>query len=233
MQSAPLSRTAKMPWFSWNLDASNCKTAKKQVKKSDNASCVKCYAKKGRYVMRCTINSMEENLLVWKFMKHKQWVESFVNLLSDRLKHTRSRIKSHFFRIFDSGDLQSVEMLRAWVEVANEFPKMNFWLPTREVPMVDRYIRKGGIIPKNLKIRISDAEMDQVESEHQEWIDEVNKLDNVQCKIGSSGIKSKKSRLVVLHECIASKQGGKCFGNLKQCADCWLSVKDRIYYLEH
>ena len=87
MQSAPLSKTGKMPWFSWNLDAKNCKTAKKQVKKLGKASCKKCYAKKGRYVMKCTVNSMEENLLVWKFMRHAQWVATFVSLLSDRLKY--------------------------------------------------------------------------------------------------------------------------------------------------
>ena len=63
MQSAPLSKTGKMPWFSWNLDAKNCKTAKKQVKKSDNASCVKCYAKKGRYVMRLMVHLSDQFII--------------------------------------------------------------------------------------------------------------------------------------------------------------------------
>ena len=233
MQSAPLSKTSKMPWYSWNIDSKHCKTAHKQVKELDSPICGDCYASKGRYCGPRVIKSEEENYLVWKTMKHESWVREYINLISDRVYFTRSPINSHFFRIFDSGDLQSVEMLRAWTEVATDLPSVRFWLPTREVDFVNSYIMKGGIIPKNLKIRISDGEFDQIESEHQDWIDEMNKMPNVKCEIGSSGVKSKKSKLVVLNECISSKQDGKCFGSLKKCADCWLSVHDRIYYNQH
>ncbi len=46
-----------------------------------------------------------------------------------------------FFRWFDSGDLQSVEMVRDIVAVAERTPEIRHWLPTREYATVREYLR--------------------------------------------------------------------------------------------
>ena len=62
---------------------------------------------------------------------------------------------SKYFRWFDSGDLQSVKHLENKVAIAKRFPRVKFWLPTREYKIVKDWFLNGGIRPKNLIIRLS------------------------------------------------------------------------------
>lgn len=62
---------------------------------------------------------------------------------------------SKYFRWHDSGDLQSVKHLKNIVEIARKLPSMKFWLPTREYGIVKKWKQLGGILPKNLTIRLS------------------------------------------------------------------------------
>jgi hypothetical protein len=62
------------------------------------------------------------------------------------------------FRWFDSGDLQSIKMLQAIVDVCRMTPRVKHWLPTREVGIVSRF---RGSLPNNLVIRVSSPMIDQ------------------------------------------------------------------------
>ena len=57
-------------------------------------------------------------------------------------------------RWFDSGDLQSVEMLRAICNVCALTPQIKHWLPTQERAIVQEF-KRSNTIPANLVIRIS------------------------------------------------------------------------------
>lgn len=59
-----------------------------------------------------------------------------------------------YFRWFDSGDLQSIEMLQVIAEVARGTPEIQHWLPTREYAILRSYLRTE-MPPPNLLIRVS------------------------------------------------------------------------------
>ena len=61
---------------------------------------------------------------------------------------------SGFFRWHDSGDLQSVDHLRAINEIALALPAVKFWLPTREYKIVKQFTDRG-TVAENLIIRLS------------------------------------------------------------------------------
>jgi hypothetical protein len=73
----------------------------------------------------------------------------------DAMVLTIERTKQTYFRWFDSGDLQSVSMLRAIIDVAYRTPSTLHWLPTKEHKIVREYLANGGKIPMNLNIRFS------------------------------------------------------------------------------
>jgi hypothetical protein len=60
-----------------------------------------------------------------------------------------------YHRWFDSGDLQSVEMLAAIVDVCRMTPDVRHWLPTREASFVKAYLAERGAFPDNLVVRVS------------------------------------------------------------------------------
>ncbi len=66
-----------------------------------------------------------------------------------------------YFRWFDTGDLQSVEMLRSIAEVAKQTPEIRHWLPTREYAMVEEFLSTD-TVPPNLVIRLSARLVDEV-----------------------------------------------------------------------
>jgi len=65
-----------------------------------------------------------------------------------------------FHRWHDSGDLQSVDHLAKICEVARLTPKIKHWLPTRELAFVKAYQAAGGVVPRNLVIRVSATMVD-------------------------------------------------------------------------
>ena len=61
---------------------------------------------------------------------------------------------SGFFRWHDSGDLQSVDHLRAINEIALALPAVKFWLPSREYKIVKQFTDRE-TVADNLTIRLS------------------------------------------------------------------------------
>ena len=134
-----LSVPSKMPCYSINLPATECKTGAKLAQVRGTV-CYDCYALKNRYRMPVQQNAMGRRLGA---LLHPQWVQAMTALITGH----------KYFRWHDSGDLQSVQHLKNIIEVAKATPDTEHWLPTREAGLMR--LMDPDIIPKNLLIRVS------------------------------------------------------------------------------
>lgn len=152
-----LSRPSKMPWWSWSTPASACITGGKLAKQSGTV-CSGCYALKGFYMFPAAQNAMARRLAA---STHPRFVEAFILVLNQLWLKTRKRrddgMTENRFRWFDSGDLQSVEMLERINNIASATPQIQHWLPTREAKIVQVFLAKHGDFAPNLCVRLSVA----------------------------------------------------------------------------
>lgn len=142
-----LSRPSKMPGWSYSIPASVCAVGSR-LRGIEGSACSYCYALKGRYVFPNVQRALQRRL---ESLQRPQWVAVMAELLSRRYPG------GGHFRWHDSGDLQSLEHLRAICAVAERTPDIAHWLPTRETRLVLEYLRSYGraAIPENLTVRIS------------------------------------------------------------------------------
>ena len=193
-----LSQTSKMPCLSWGISADYCKTGSK-LAQIEGSICSTCYAQQGAYKWTPTKNAHERRL---SLINTSGWVDHMVSAINN----------ADYFRWFDSGDLQSDEMLADIVRVAIATPETKHWLPTHEIFIVSRYLRKHGKFPSNLIVRVSAAMVDGEPSKRFELTSTVHNLDK---PIG--------------RECPSSKQGNKC----ADCRACWNPRIKNISYKYH
>jgi len=150
-----LSRPSKMPWWSWSTPATACITGSKLAQQSGTV-CSGCYALKGFYMFPAAKNAMARRLASWE---HPRFVEAFIQVLDQLWAKGRKRradgSRENRFRWFDSGDLQSVEMLQKINEIALKTPNIVHWLPTREAGIVADWKQRFGDFSPNLCVRIS------------------------------------------------------------------------------
>lgn len=200
-----LSNTSKMPCKSWGIPAKYCNVGSR-LAEIVGSICEECYAGKGAYNWPDVENAYQVRLD--QFNENKvQWTESITKTL-------KRRKNTDFFRWFDSGDLQSVDMLESIVSVASATPETLHWLPTRETGILSAFIQKhGDCIPENLIIRISDNFFDS----------EPKKRTGILARFATSGA-SKTGN----HNCPASEQQGKC----GDCRKCW-DKNERVVYKAH
>ena len=226
-RKSPFSNTSKMPWLSFNLPAQECKTGSK-LKSNPKSVCNDniCYVKHPptRYINKNVQEALYEN---FKNINNKGWEDSFVYLLQEAKQKDKNKIESNFFRWFDAGDIQSKKQLAPIAYIAFQVTDIRFWVSTHEFKIVQSYVRSGSLIPRNLRIRISDAEVNQKENEYQKQIDILNSKPNVLCKITTSGVSDQEQDIT----CISSQQENVCFGEKRKCADCWMSDERQIYKL--
>ena len=142
----------KMPGSTYAISAKKCKTGGKLAKIKDS-TCSRCYALKlenlrPSVAMGWLANYEKATSLIAK--NPTQWAKACA------FQITKAWHKSgeSFHRWFDSGDLQSVEMLEAIAETARMTPEIQHWLPTREAKIVKQW-EKQNIRPANLVIRVS------------------------------------------------------------------------------
>ena len=138
---------SKMPGTTWAIDAFACITGSKLAKIA-GTPCEKCYARKLQKLRPSVDMGWRANLDKWNNASPKQWVQAMT------FQILRYNSDGHH-RWFDSGDLQSVAMLRQIVAVCDATPHIKHWLPTQERKFVQRFLDDGGIIPGNLVVRIS------------------------------------------------------------------------------
>lgn len=192
-----LNKTSKMSAFSFSLDARNCVTGSK-LRKIKGSVCEKCYAFKGRYPTPSVRKNRETNL---EHFNNKYFVE----VMAFKLQHQK------FFRWFDSGDLPNMEGLKKIVRIAEVTPDTKHWLPTREIKLIQRYL-KNNTFPKNLVVRVS-APM----------------VDGPPPKGFKNTSTVHKDKDPIGFDCVSRFQDGKCLS----CTACWDKRIKNISYKAH
>ena len=197
------SNPSKMPGLATGIHAKYCKTGSQLAKKSGTV-CSICYALKNRYAMPNVSEANERRYQIqMRALVDENFRDLYINAWKVILKN------EEWFRIFDTGDLQSYAHLQLFVDIATSNPHVNFWLPTREYSLVNTYL---GTIPSNLTIRVSAHIIDHAPPSSKFVTSTVHLERN---PIGK--------------ECGAYTRGGHC----GPCRWCWDDDVENVSYPEH
>ena len=200
-----LSEPSKMPTYSYNLPAKECKVGSKLVK-IPNSVCSICYALSNNYARYPVVEkAMYRRLHLMQ--KNPNWLSAMVFLINWYGK------KNKFFRLHDSGDIQDREHLIKIRKIATLTPDITIWLPTREAKIVKEHIKEFGAFPKNLIVRVSATMIDGKPHKFHKH---------------TSTVVTDKS-LATGWVCPSSKQGNKCM----DCRACWDKRVRNITYIKH
>jgi hypothetical protein len=194
-----LGKPSKMPGFSTSLSAFDCKTGSK-LAKVEGSVCSKCYAFNGNYQWPAVKSAHKARL---KALAHPKWVEAMTLLIG----HYTNRADP-YFRIHDSGDIQSEEHLLQWISIARNLPWVKFWMPSKEVRWVKAVRKETKDWPENLLIRLSAPMIGQAPPKSIQAFP----TSTVQADIG--------------FECEAYKRANKC----GPCRACWSTKVSNIDY---
>lgn len=148
----------KMPGSTYALSAKHCLVGSK-LASVEGSVCHRCYALKLQKLRPSVDKGWTNNYFKATRMIAEapdKWVEACTFQITRISKKTQV----NYHRWFDSGDLQSVEMLSAICSVAKLTPHIKHWLPTREAKIVKDYLNSGGSVPDNLVVRVSSTMID-------------------------------------------------------------------------
>ena len=173
-----LSVPGKMPCYSINLPATECKTGAK-LAQVPGTTCHGCYALKGRYRFKTTKRAMARRL---RALSHGSWTRAMTALITGH----------KYFRWHDSGDLQSPQHLKNIFEVCKATPGTMHWLPTREHALLQ--LMDPDVVPKNLIIRISATKVDGRAPGFWPWTSTVSTQDK-SCPAPDQGGKCRSCRM--------------------------------------
>lgn len=201
-----LSNPSKMPCFGYSIPAQACRIGS-MLRKVKGSVCSSCYALKGRYVFGNVLKALTRRL---NTLNNPAWIESFAFVLN----HLADTKGERFFRWHDSGDLQGMEHLVKIIRVAQLTSAIKHWLPTREHTLIRQYLENGGVIPKNLTIRLSSHLIGGP----------LPKLNNLPVSTVHDTTPEKDAFV-----CKAYKQDGKC----EACRACWSKKVHCVSYPKH
>ena len=196
-----LTQTTKMPCQSYSLPTIACITGFRMSKIADSI-CNKCYANKGNYlkyanniepVQHARLESISMAIADPEY--RAAWIQAMIISIGD----------DDYFRFHDSGDIQNIEHLELYAELARAMPKCKFWLPTREYGIVSAFTAQFDI-PDNLIIRLSAMFTDRA-------VIVPKTLQGVK-GVAVSNVHSVKP---IGTACNAPKQNGEC----RTCRACW------------
>ena len=208
-----LTQTSKMPCKSYSLPTIACKTGFR-MRDVIGSICASCYAEKGNYLRYA--NGIEPaqharlesiSLAISDAEYRAAWIQAMSVSIG----------KDEFFRFHDSGDIQNIEHLELYAELARALPNCKFWLPTREYGIVSAFTAQFDI-PKNLIIRLSAMFTDKP-------VVIPSSLKGVK-GIAVSNVHSEKP---IGTACNAPKQNGEC----KDCRACWNRNVAAVSYSIH
>ena len=131
-----LSRTDKMPWYSYNLPTHACVTGHR-LRHIRGTVCSRCYAGRGRYGFAKTVAAMDRRLVC---VRGPMWARAMICLLNSRESRSRNP-EAKYFRWHDSGDLQNVRHLLNIMNICDGTPDIRHWLPTKEYGMVQKALQ--------------------------------------------------------------------------------------------
>ena len=196
-----LGRAGKMPCPTYNTPAKLCKTGSR-LRKIKGSTCNGCYAMKGNYLNPNVTQGLQKR---FDAFRHKRFVEAMSFMINRYSK------KSGHFRWFDSGDLDSVNMLKKIVMICQATPTIKHWLPTREVKVVSDYLKIYKKFPDNLLVRVSSPMIDGKPLK----FDYTSTVHHKQKAIG--------------HDCPSRFQENKCMN----CRACWSKEVKNVSYHKH
>lgn len=209
--AGPLGYPSKMPGTAYGISAKACITGAK-LAQVEGSVCHNCYALKANYLYPSVAMAHETRLAG---LSNPAWVGAMVMMLNHAHTTGKGRngpIAVGWHRWHDAGDLQSVDHLEKICDVARKTPAIKHWLPTRELGIVKAFQNAGGIVPKNLVIRVSATMVDG---------------DPTQAWYNTSRVHSGKPARGA-RACPAPKQEGKC----GPCRACWNPrIKSISYHL--
>jgi len=142
-----ISKTYKMPCYSWSLSAFDCVFT--------DPICIKiCYAKNHHYNFQNVKDALHKNKTSYL---DRNWVRNFTKFLI--------QIDAKFFRWFDSGDLETIVLLEKICKVVDNSKQVKFWLPTRARDILESYYEANNKVKlnklhPNLTIRFSASDID-------------------------------------------------------------------------
>ena len=197
-------RNTKMVGSAFSSDSFACKVGSRLANVKGSV-CESCYARRIQK-MRPSVNqgwtrNYEKSVDLISNAPNK-WIAACVF----QINRFANKTNENYHRWFDSGDLDSLNQLKAIIEVARQTPNIKHWLPTRELAIVRSY---KGKVPSNLVIRLS-APM----------------VDDKPVK-GANTSTVHKHKNAIGWVCPAPTQGNNC----GDCRACWTpSVKNVSYY---
>ena len=192
----------KMPGTTYAVDAFACLTGSK-LAKVEGSICSRCYSIKLQKLRPSVDKGYKKNLFKWQVSNTSNWIDGMV------FQILRAKVKEH--RWFDSGDLQSLEMLEAIAEVARQTPKVKHWLPTKEYGIYTKYL-KTNIEPSNLVVRVS-----------------ATMIDGNSSKVFKNTSTVHKNNKPIGFECKARTRGNAC----GPCRACWDKRIKNVSYPKH
>lgn len=203
----------------FGISVLNCGVGSK-LHKCKGSVCEDCYAYEGNYAYPNVQQSQALRLQKLAITDPDLWVDSFVFLLEKSGKK--------FHRWFDSGDFNinakanGISFLVKIVEVAKRTPNIKHWIPTKEFPVIKKYLKQYGSFPKNVVVRMSDYMVDKNKFK----ANSDYKISTVISKVENYDlVKTKRSVL-----CHATIDGSHKCGD---CKKCWSKQYDQIVYLKH
>lgn len=215
---------SKILGSTFSTDPFQCKTGG-FLAEIENSVCKACYARKLAKVYPSALQSWKTNLELFRKAVNDDNLTLWCHAIAYQIKHIsdykkRKGLKgANLHRWFASGDLDSIEQLKAFVYIAKILPSIKFWLPTREATILRQYLNTSlEPLPKNLVIRLSDNKIDQLEHS-------INFYEKDKQVLFSSV----HSGFTKYFECPAYKNGGSC----GDCSECWKTEKPTISYKKH
>lgn len=204
-------RNSKMPGSTFAISAFHCNVGSKLAKIAGSV-CHRCYAIKLQK-LRPSVDKGWTNNLETAVDSIANDPDAWAEAAAFQIERMALKSGEMFHRWFDSGDLQSVEMLAAICHVAAITPSVQHWLPTREAGIVKQYKQAGGTVPGNLVIRVSATMINDAP---------------VRGYANTSTV-HRKGADVQGHVCPASQQGGAC----GECRACWSPEVANVSYPLH
>lgn len=208
---------SKIHGSTFSTDPKRCHVGSKLVNK-EGSTCSKCYALKLAKVYPSAAKSWSDNLDLFRQAvasdQVPEWCEAIAFQIKkiSELKAKKGLSGANYHRWFTAGDLDSIDMLRAFVKVAQILPEIKFWLPTREKAIVSQYKAALGVVPDNMVIRVSSA-----------------MIDAKPLAMPNTSTTHTKGSKSFGFECPAQRQKGNC-GN---CSECWNAKVKNISYEVH
>lgn len=196
---AGLGKPSKMPGYSTAIPAAACRTGAK-LAKIPGSVCADCYAMKGNYLYPSVKEGLQRRM---EAIANPRWIDGMVRLISHYTDPN-----DPYFRVHDSGDLQSKDHLRKWIAIARRVPHVKIWIPSREIRDVKAVQRETEAWPANLTVRLSAPMIGRA--------------------LGIGGPTSSVDAGTG-HRCPAPSQGNSC----GDCRACWDPTVENVDYHKH